>query len=222
LRIGATLPPELELCRTLGASRFTIRQALKGLTELGLIERRRGAGSVVVARAPKVVFECPLSSVSELWTCAKATRVVIRRTALVPSKLKSPYLKGIALSERWMQADAERWTADGKDIICWMALYLPARFAAVVAEFEAKNDPLYSFVEAHIGEKLVEITQEISACRMPEEAAKRLNRMKGLPAVRITRSYFDARSAPLLVATSIYPGDGISLNVYLKRKLNGR
>jgi len=44
---GARLPAERELARKLGASRPTLREALRRLTEWGLVEPRRGSGVVV-------------------------------------------------------------------------------------------------------------------------------------------------------------------------------
>jgi DNA-binding FadR family transcriptional regulator len=44
---GAWLPAERELARSLGASRPTLREALRRLGEWGLIEARRGSGVVV-------------------------------------------------------------------------------------------------------------------------------------------------------------------------------
>lgn len=41
---GERLPPERELAATLGVSRVTVRQALQQVTEMGLIETRRGRG----------------------------------------------------------------------------------------------------------------------------------------------------------------------------------
>jgi GntR family transcriptional regulator, transcriptional repressor for pyruvate dehydrogenase complex len=46
-RQGAHLPAERELARTLGASRSTLRDAIRRLTEWGLVEPRRGAGVLV-------------------------------------------------------------------------------------------------------------------------------------------------------------------------------
>ncbi len=46
-RQGAHLPAERELARTLGASRSTLRDAIRRLTEWGLLEPRRGAGVLV-------------------------------------------------------------------------------------------------------------------------------------------------------------------------------
>lgn len=44
---GVRLPAERELARTLGASRSTLRDAIRRLTEWGLVEPRRGSGVLV-------------------------------------------------------------------------------------------------------------------------------------------------------------------------------
>jgi len=44
---GTRLPPERELARQLGASRPTLREALRRMSEWGLVEARRGSGVVV-------------------------------------------------------------------------------------------------------------------------------------------------------------------------------
>jgi GntR family transcriptional regulator len=49
LHPGSPLPTEEELQRQFGVSRSVVRQALSGLSDLGLIRRQRGRGSVVAA-----------------------------------------------------------------------------------------------------------------------------------------------------------------------------
>ena len=47
------LPTESELCDEFGASRFTVREALRRLVDHGMVQRRQGAGSIVVAASPQ-------------------------------------------------------------------------------------------------------------------------------------------------------------------------
>src|SRR5947207_5070040 len=47
--VGAQLPTEHELCRQLGVSRFTVREAIRVLAGSGLVRRKPRAGTVVTA-----------------------------------------------------------------------------------------------------------------------------------------------------------------------------
>jgi DNA-binding FadR family transcriptional regulator len=47
LAAGAPLPPEAELARQLGVSRSSVREAVKALESLGILETRRGSGLFV-------------------------------------------------------------------------------------------------------------------------------------------------------------------------------
>lgn len=47
---GKELPAELHLCETLNLSRATVKQAMDGLVQEGLIERKKGKGTFVIYR----------------------------------------------------------------------------------------------------------------------------------------------------------------------------
>jgi GntR family transcriptional regulator len=55
LKPGSQLPTELELCDAYGASRNTIRDAVKSLTGLNLVETRPGRGTFVVRKVDPFV-----------------------------------------------------------------------------------------------------------------------------------------------------------------------
>ncbi len=64
--VGGKLPPELELCTTFGASRHTVREAVRRLTEQGLIARRAGAGTIVLRRTRSRGFTQQISALPNL------------------------------------------------------------------------------------------------------------------------------------------------------------
>ncbi len=47
MKPGDRLPPERELVRMLGVSRSSVRDAIRGLEMMGLLEPRQGVGTVV-------------------------------------------------------------------------------------------------------------------------------------------------------------------------------
>src|SRR5258705_12335879 len=70
IRLGATpvgelLPTETELMARFGASRQTVREALRIITEQGLIVRRAGLGSGGIATEPPVLFTPSVKSLDE-------------------------------------------------------------------------------------------------------------------------------------------------------------
>src|SRR4051795_8196334 len=52
LGVGDRLPPEITLAEHLGVGRSTIREALNRWEGLGLIRRKRGAGTFLAAKVP--------------------------------------------------------------------------------------------------------------------------------------------------------------------------
>jgi len=52
LKVGDRLPPEITLAEHLGVGRSTIREALNRWEGLGLIRRKRGAGTFLAAKVP--------------------------------------------------------------------------------------------------------------------------------------------------------------------------
>ena len=53
LRAAESIPPERELAAGLGVSRITVRKAIDGLVDEGLLIRRQGAGTFVAGRVEK-------------------------------------------------------------------------------------------------------------------------------------------------------------------------
>jgi GntR family transcriptional regulator len=49
--VGSTIPTEFELCEQFGASRSTVREAVKQLVQLGMVVRQAGIGTTVKAVA---------------------------------------------------------------------------------------------------------------------------------------------------------------------------
>src|SRR6202008_2970530 len=87
--IGDLLPTETELMTRHSASRQTVREALRILMEQGLIVRRAGLGSVVIASEPPVLFSHSVKSLSEWLRYSNETyrEVVASREITADSKL---------------------------------------------------------------------------------------------------------------------------------------
>jgi GntR family transcriptional regulator len=110
-RIGDRIPPEVELVRSLGVSRATIRAAVGRLVSRGLLVRRQGSGTFL-ARLPERSGQLgpagiKLGSVAQLGRLETYTSIAERL--------------GVKADSRHLRVEAARATADEAD-----ALELPA------------------------------------------------------------------------------------------------
>ena len=99
---GSRLPPEPELCARLGVSRGSLREAVRSLATLGMLEPRHGAGTFVSALHPPhmlagfaaMVDVLPLDGLLELFDtrraveCHAAALAAARADAKVVARLR--------------------------------------------------------------------------------------------------------------------------------------
>jgi len=73
--VGPMLPTELELCERFEVSRFTVREALRRLHEMGLLHRRRGSGTMVRSLEPQAAMVQALDSMSAMLQFPPETQI---------------------------------------------------------------------------------------------------------------------------------------------------
>jgi DNA-binding FadR family transcriptional regulator len=122
LDAGDALPPEPELMRSLGVSRNSVREALKGLQALGIVDIRHGYGTYVGAAqlrsmAPGLLFhsrlavrrEDPRAMLDIVEVRALLESGLIRRSAL---ELTDSDLDRLAEELAGLEADGDAGRAD--------------------------------------------------------------------------------------------------------------
>ena len=122
LEVGDRLPPEVTLARHLGVGRSTIREALNRWEGLGLIRRKRGAGTYLTAKVPTSRGLVPMMTRLEgeallrlLEVRRALENVAVRKAALnaTPAQRRliadncDKLLEIVASGVEWRQADAE-------------------------------------------------------------------------------------------------------------------
>jgi len=215
--VGTTLPTEVELCDRHGVSRHTVREALRLLVDQGLIERRQGAGSRVIATAPPVAYVHSIRSLSELFSYTQDTRFEVAGVALVALGEADAATIRWPAETRWLRISGVRWTADRSETVCHVTVFAHARFAGLLTDVGRQAGPIHALIESRSGERVEEAIQEVSAAPMPSAAAKALNIRAGAPALRIVRRYLDASGGPMMVAVNWHPGDRFAYTIHLRR-----
>jgi len=215
--VGSALPTEVELCARHAVSRHTIREALRLLVDLGLIERRQGAGSRVVATAPPVAYVHTIRSLAELYSYTRDTTLEVADSEMVV--LDEPQAATLRLSAgtRWLRIAGLRLTADRTDRVCHVTIHAHARFAGLLGDVGREASPVHALIEARSGERVAEAVQEISAAPMPAAAARALASRAGAPALRIVRRYLDASGGTMMVAVNWHLADSFTYTIRLRR-----
>src|SRR5690606_30690036 len=64
--VGSLLPTEQEFCQAFGVSRYTVREAIRHLQSLGLVSKRQGQGTTVLATKMKRGTKAALRTFSDI------------------------------------------------------------------------------------------------------------------------------------------------------------
>lgn len=215
--IGTSLPTEVELCERHDVSRHTVREALRLLVDQGLIERRQGAGSRVIAAAPPVAYVHTIRSLSELFSYTEDTRFEVAAAGMTTLGEADAAAIRWPAETRWLRIAGLRWTADRSATVCHVTIFVHARFAGLLADVGRQTGPIHALIEARSGERVEEAVQEVAAAAMPADAATALGTPAGAPALRIVRRYLDASGGPMMVAVNWHPGDRFTYTIRLRR-----
>jgi DNA-binding FadR family transcriptional regulator len=151
---GERLPPERELADTFGVSRVTLREAIKTLRDVGLVESRRGRGGGTFVVSPKATrprsgprAEVGRAALRSSLEDALALRRVVEPGAASLAATKTLTATDRASLRRYLteastsDADARR-LADSRLHMAIAALGGSASVTAVVADVQLRLDEL--------------------------------------------------------------------------------
>lgn len=214
--VGSLLPTEAELCHSLRVSRHTVREALRRLVEAGLVERRQGAGSVVIAREPSRGEVHAIRNIDGLMQYAADTRLSIARRGMAPlTREEAAQTLGEAGAD-WLKVEGMRLGQDGRALATTEVLIHP-RFAAIAPDLPERG-AIYRVIEDRFGVEVAEVVQEISAGPMPTSVAAALKRRPRDVGLFFMRRYLLTGGDTLLVSRSWHPAERFTYAMRLRRR----
>lgn len=215
--VASVLPTEAELCGEFKASRYTIREALRGLAEEGFVHRRQRTGTVVVSREPQVTYTQSFRSIEDLFQIATTTHYVLLQTETVTlDDVVAPRVGG-APGEAWIRVTGVRWDKPGGSPLCYVHSYVPKRYAKIVAEFPSVKGPFYGLLEERSGEPIEEVVQEINAVAMPDQIIRTIGLAPGSLSLLLLRRY-TSRSGTLIASFNWHRADQFTYTMQLHRR----
>ena len=214
--VGDSLPTESDLCGRHGVSRHTVREALRALSELGLVSRRQGSGTQVIARTPVTSYRQALASLDDLLQYAAETKLTLDAGRTVVARGELTRLLDCPSGRKWRHYQGLRRAPRGQPI-CTTDVYIEPRLSGVEADF-GRGEAIYRLIERRFGEEAQEVRQEITAISLPDDIADQLKADPGSPALKIVRRYVGRGGRPFEVAVSIHPADRFTYSLRLRRQ----
>lgn len=202
--VGSRLPTETELCVQFGASRFTVREALRQLVEMGLVVRQTSLGTRVVATQARRGYQQVMQHLTDLsqYTADAQLQILHTRTVALDEDQAS-FVRGKA-GQCWLQADCVRH-AGPQPPICWVDAYIHPVFRSLRGLTGTLGVPVYTMIEQQFGERVVELQQRIEPAMLGAAMARRLDAAPRTAALRVLRHYLNQAGEVIIASDSVHP-----------------
>lgn len=214
--VGSLLPTEAELCAGLKVSRHTVREALRRLVEAGLVERRQGAGSLVIAREPSRGEVHAIRNIDGLMQYASDTRLQVASRGMAKLTREEAAQALAEAGADWLKVEGLRLGQDGRPLATAEVLIHPS-FAAIEPDLPERG-AIYRVIEQRFGVEVAEVVQEISAAPMPPPIATALRRRPREVGMFFMRRYLLPDGGTMLVSRSWHPAERFTYAMRLRRQ----
>ena len=204
---GSRVPPERDLAAGYGISRMTARAAVQLLSQRGLVERKDRSG-VFVAR-PKIEQE--LATVAGFHDqmvsrgIVPGAEIIDARTLRV-DELEAAVAIHLDLTDGDLAHAVRRRRTGNAEPLALEESYYPAHLFPGLLK-EDLTGSVYGLMHERYGRGPVRSRQEIEPTQLDTEAAVTLGGRPDVPALRVTRTAWDAEGQPIEFARDLYRGD---------------
>jgi GntR family transcriptional regulator len=209
-------PTETVLCKKFGVSRFTVREALRKLTQEGLISRRRGSGTTIQpASARAGALRQPLSNVGEILQYARDTSINFEKMEPqeIPPKIADQI--GLATADKWFVFHGQRMKPGRKRPIAITVAWIHPDLAGAVEKIDVTEATIFGQLQNFAEIEITQITQDIQAITASKHFASSLGIEKGEPILRILRCYFDQNGRLFEISANYHPGERFAYSMHI-------
>jgi DNA-binding GntR family transcriptional regulator len=215
--VGSSLPTEAELCDAFKASRFTVREALRWLADHGIIDRKRGAGTTVLANGPSSAFVYRLSSIDEILKYPENTYRENLFTGTIHADPDLANKIDCPVGSEWFRISGLRRSDSGSVPISWSDIYIVPEFSSVVQEQEKQRIPVYEQIAEATGTTIFDAEINIFASSIDGKLAGLLQVARGTPALSIIRRYYDEAGRNFETTITVHPEKRFEYSMQLHR-----
>lgn len=211
LPVGSRLDNEVQLAQQLGLSRPTVRSAFMYLADKGMIQRKRGYGTVVTQE--KINRGVELTSLFDDLSGAgrMPTTRVLRNELAHASDIVAESLQ---LAEGSLVLALERVRYADNEPIALLHNFLPAAIVHLSSEMLAQHG-LYELLRAS-GIRLATATQRMGAKNASAAEARALDETRGAALLTMQRIAYDGHRRPVEFGQHVYRATRYAFNTTLR------
>jgi len=205
--IGSQIPTEDELCALFKASRYSVREALRSLTDEGLIARRPRVGSVVTSSTPAERFVQSVPTMQKLLNYPSGTIRTTIGTGYVKASRELAKLLKCGIGDRWFRIRALRYALGSATPLCYTDIYIRPKYAKIMNHPQHKEILVSDQIKEMFGVVTDKTTIEISASHVKASIASILSVEPKSPALVVVRRYTDINMEDYEVSIAVHPAN---------------
>ena len=215
--VGTLLPTELELCERFSVSRHTARAALAQLISAGLVQRRPGAGTRVIAQSAAMRYEHEIDTVDLLMQYGNSTRLKVLEAERKLADAAMAQRLDIHEGKEYLRLHCLRLEEQTREPIAVTEMLIPVRSGVPTDKLLEVTGAARALAKFLDPAKLSRVEQVFDAASFEAADAKLLDIKKTEPAMRVQRRYRDANARLLLIAISLHPPGRFAYSMVLSR-----
>lgn len=210
------LPTEHELCEQFGASRHTIREAIRMLTVAGMVSRRPGVGTRVETAHASTRFTQRISQFPDLLQYARNAALLVQDVRTIKLTKRLAESLGAEPGQPWLHINSIKTLGNQDTPVACTLIYADPVHSDLRADIQPRIS-LLRLIEDHFGNRIHEVNQEFSATPIAAGIARQLHVEPQTAGFVITRRYYGSGGVLLLATITTFPHDkmkySMSLNV---------
>lgn len=206
LRVGDKLPPEAEYASELGVSRSTLRLAFTELERIGVLLRRRRAGTQIISDRPKTRFNMNTTGIRDVLSIGRDTELSDMRTRTIATA-DIPLLEDChSETGHWLEVWGTRTLPSECMPFAVSRLYVPARYAGVEPLLMTAVPSVYRVIEQTFDVAVGRVSQTAKAVACPEPEAAVMGLAAGAPVMRVDARLYVRDGSLMEVSVAYFDG----------------
>ncbi len=215
-RPGERVPSESELCASYGVSRMTVRQAMAGLEEEGLIRKEPGRGTFVREDVVAASGDRELDrSIEDLISMGQATSVELLE--LSETEATAREARDLDLAVEAPVVRCRRLRLLGERPYCYIVNHMPVDVGRRIPEGNWRRGSVLKFIEDGLGIPLRIAKQRVRATLADAGLAAALDVRVGAPLLLVDYHIRSDDDRPVEMAELYYRSDLYAITLHLRR-----